>query len=312
MSALEYCIYYRHQLIFNSLSVEHISLEDIALFLFQIIGFIIEMLFIIFVGCVFIFIFYTNPWFTKKKKNSYRVTTFSKREDIKQNFMKRLPRIISTIIFASATLYLLMPYILDIPTLVTGDFYYAYGSAYRIKSSAPYEYVHINNREVKFFFSSNIKDHERYKIGYLANTHRAIYGVSLGQPFTETSMKTAKRITFPLKDILLFLGIMAIIVIMILVAPYIRYKSIIAVSVFYYPISIFQYIKDGLTSSLWLSFSNKGLVLLAVGMGLSLFTFLARKVESRVSENQLFRLMFAVQGFAACKILVLFAVLLDK
>lgn len=120
-----------------------------------------------------------------------------------------------------------------------------------------------------------------------------------------TAKESSKKIAFPLKDILLFLGIIAIIVIIAIVAPYLRYKSFISVSVFYYPISVFLYIKAGLNTAMWLSFSNKGLLLLTVGMGISHFIFLMSKLESRVRSDQLFRLMFSVQLLSASLILLL-------
>jgi hypothetical protein len=66
-----------------------------------------------------------------------------------------------------------------------------------------HEYVYINVKEVSFFFNSGIEVGKRYKIGYLPNTSRAIYGELLDNK----QLSKVTKLKLPFKSILIYIAI---------------------------------------------------------------------------------------------------------
>ena len=144
---------------------------------------------------------------------------------------------------------------------------------------------------------------KRYKIGYLPNTSRAIYGELLDNK----QMSKVTKLKFPLKSILMYITILGSFLLMIVLAVYLRFKFLVITSMIFYPINIALYLKEGLKLGLWFSFNNEGLLFLTLGLGIISMLLLVYFIESRREPETPTTLIMA-QLVSAIQIIALFAV----
>ena len=278
------------------------------MFIFQTIAFFISMLFwLCFAG---MFAFYFNKLFinsTNAKKRSkyitnlYDIKTYSN-EKPKKSIEYIFIRIIGILISLPIFVCICVPYILDTPKLIAGDFNYVSGyvSSIRTKHRDINEYVYIDRIEVKFFFSSNMEENDKYKIAYLPHTSKAIYGEKLNTDLIESEAK----INFSLKQILSFICILICAIVLLFISPYIGFKLLILSSIIYYPTNIYLYISEGLTYSNWLSLSNEPLFYILFGLIILVFIFLMYFIEKYKNDDAFFSL-FLIQVISILMILIL-------
>lgn len=177
----------------------------------------------------------------------------------------RLIDILGRILLIILSCYLaytsLLPRLLDVPSLIGGNYLYTEGTATirHGESKDPYTYVTINQTETAFFMGMGIKDGE-YKIGYLPHSHRAI----LIEKKDNLPKPKQRAIGFPW-------AAMAIIIYAIVVVGIFErfghWVLAIATSIFY-PAGLYHFIHYGLTMRIWFSFNNEGFTSIVLGLSL--------------------------------------------
>lgn len=283
------------------------------MYVFQVVCFVFEIVFGLLLGgfvaiCPDIFV-NNKP---NKSINQIGLYKLNGYENNKRRIWSVLGRSIWFIVVMGITICFLLPYFLDTPKLIKGDLYYITGYVNSVKTEKKdfNEYIYIEGKRLKFFFSSGVEVGKRYKIGYLPNTSRAIYGELLDN----NQLSNGTTIKFPYKDIALFIMIMGTIVLLIGLSSYLRFKLLIIASVFFYPINILLYVKEGLKLGLWFSFRNTGLLLLTFGAGIIIFLLLIYLVE-RKRDSETPQTLIATQFMSVAKIFSLietFQLLLKK
>jgi len=276
----------------------------------QAMDFVIAMSIWIFLAGIFQFfpefLFRYKPNF----KSSYSKLSFRSSGRKKRVQKILIIRIISSIISILITIYLVFPYVLDFPRLVTGKFDYIVGYVEKISttSKGSYEYVLIKGKELRFFFSSNVEKGKKYKIAYLPHTNKAIHGVEI----IDSNEYIEKKIDFPSTNMVFSIGISLVIVILLalffVVGQYMKFKLLILASIAYYPLSTYLYISEGISYKNWFSFSNQGLLLMSIGMISSLILLLYYFFESRQKEEYPVNL-FYVQALSIIKIIIVILIL---
>ncbi len=270
------------------------------MYIFQVIAFFLQLFFWILAAGILFFcpkVFFSNKS-SEKVNISYNVLNSHKKSKLEYIGVKILGSAIAILIIA----YFALPYLLDIPKLITGNFNYVTGYVYdvRTESKDPNEYVYIEGKKLKFFFGANVEMNKIYTIGYLPHTSRAIYGLKLDG----STLKVEKKIAFPIKKLLFFIGIMATFVLLWILSPYIRFKLLIIACIIYYPINLYLYINYGISSGIWFSLSNQGLLFLLIGAAVLLLLGIFYFIEQPRDYETPFTLFF-IQLFSILKILVL-------
>lgn len=258
------------------------------MYTFQVISFVIEIAFGLLVGGIIAFfpniIFSVNKNYRPPKYEFYEPKNSKKS---KKKILKTLGKIIWVTIVMIITIGVLGSYFLDVPKLIKGDLCYITGNVSRVRDVKKdfHRYVYIENKQLIFFFTSDVEVGKRYKIGYLPNTSRAVYVEMLKNNASSKGIK----IKFPYKDIMLFIGLIGLWIVLVGLAPYLKFKLIIIASVVFYPANILLYIKEGLKSGLWFSFHNHGLLPLILGIliavGLWVGYIVERKEDPETSET---------------------------
>lgn len=201
-------------------------------------------------------------------------------------------KLIWFIIVMSFTFYLIKPYILDVPQLVTGKLNYVTGKVQdiRTKSKDPTHYVYLyGGGMVEFFFSSGVNKYERYKIGYLTHTRRAIYCEQI-----DAINGNNKVIGFPVMDILSYLAILGVVIFIGIISQYIKFKLFIPVNIISFPAFTYFFIKYGIDNDIWFSVKNdgfSGLIFCSIGLFLTLFLYFIEKLKPR--DNYVVSFFFA-------------------
>lgn len=283
------------------------------MFIFQIITFFLQLGFLLL--CAGMFIFFPIEIITHKYKEKVNFKTHINYGGVRYNITDRserslkiekiIVRIIGVAIAILITIYMTVPYLLDVPKLITGNFNYVTGQVTKVSTKKKdfNEYVYISGKEVRFFFSANVEKNSRYKIGYLPNTSRAIYGEKLDN----YTSKVEEKIGFPIGKILFFIGCFVALGIIAFVARYIGFKLLILSCAIYYPVNIYRYINSGLAYGNWFFKNNKPLDCIVLGVVL-LLTFLGFYfVEKRKDENNEAPLTLVfIQVMAILQIMILF------
>lgn len=260
------------------------------MFILQVISYILEIALIILIGGFFIL--YPESIFEKyaKQSDKYKEVTFINSEREKKNHTKITYTLISVVV-GITTLYLLVPYILDLPNLVLGKFSYTFGPVYEIRRERKsfYEYANIGGKEVKFVFSANVDTNQSYKIGYLPHTKRAMFGEVL----SSNNIENHKKIKFPLVEIISFLGIIAAIIFLIFISPYVKMKLLGVSSLIFYPFILYLYFKNGFNYGTWFSLVNKELLTLLLGLTGLLTLLLVYFIERHKNEDYFLTFLYA-------------------
>lgn len=269
------------------------------MFLLQVTSYIIEMVLIILVGGFFtVFPEALIEKSQKLSKGSKKLNGI-KMEKNNKNSVNNIMRIFVSILIGLFCLYLLIPYLMDFPKLLLGKFNYTSGTVYEIKRERKslYYYVNVGGQEVKFFFDSNIDNSKKYKIGYLPKTKRAIFG----EIISEEKQQVHKKIGFPFAKTLFILGFVGVFALIGRVASYLKVKLFAVSCLIFYPLSIYFYIKSGISVGTWFSFNNNGLVLLTIG-AVSLLSLVLMYFGERRRDGDTILTMTYVQVIAIGKI----------
>lgn len=258
------------------------------MYIFQVISFVFEIAFGLLLGGIIAFlpniIFNVNKNYRPVKYEFYEPKNSKKS---KRKILKILGKTIWVTIIMIITIGILGSYFLDIPKLIKGDLCYITGNASRIEHVRKdiHEYVYIGDKQLIFSFTSDVEVGKKYKIGYLSNTSRAIYVEMLKNNASPKGIKGK----FPYGYIMLFIGFMGIWILLVGLAPYLKFKLIIIASIVFYPANILLYIKEGLKSGFWFSFHNHGLLPLILGIliavGLWVGYIVERKEDPETSET---------------------------
>lgn len=257
------------------------------MFILQVISYILEIALIILIGGFFIL--YPESIFEKytKQSDKYKEVTFINSEREKKNHTKITYKLISVVV-GIITLYLLMPYVLDLPNLVLGKFSYTFGPVYQIRSERKsfYEYANIGGEEVKFVFSANVDTDKSYKIGYLPHTKRAMFGEVL----SSNNIENHKKIKFPLLEILSFFGIIAALIFLVFISPYVKMKLLGVSSLIFYPFILYLFFKNGFNYG---TLVNKELPTLLLGLTGLLTLLLVYFIERHKNEDYFLTFLYA-------------------
>lgn len=277
--------------------------KKMYMYIFQSVSFILEIFIYLFVGG-FIAIHF-NRFIKGKINEPIKYINYYKVESCKydrKRILSILVRSFFIIVVMGITIYFSRDYLLDFPKLIKGDFQYVTGYVDMIKKERKQsnEYVYIEGKKLNFCFTSGVETGKKYKIGYLPNTSRAIYGEVID---SDAGIKNTK-IKFPHKGVLLYILGIGSIILIILLSPYLKFKLLIIVSAFFYPINILLYIKEGLTSGAWFSFSNVGLLFLTIGVGSIIFLRIMYLVERKEEMEYLLTLVIT-QFMCGIKIFLL-------
>ena len=260
------------------------------MFILQVISYILEIALIILIGGFFIL--YPESIFEKytKQSDKYKEVTFINSEREKKNHTKTTYKLISVVV-GIITLYLLVPYVLDLPNLILGKFSYTFGPVYQIRRERKsfYEYANIGGQEVKFVFSSNVDTDKSYKIGYLPHTKRAMFGEVL----SSNNIENHKKIKFPLVEIISFLGIIAALIFLIFISPYVKMKLLGISSLIFYPFILYLYFKNGFNYGTCFSLVNKELSTLLLGLTGLLTLLLVYLIERHKNEDYFLTFLYA-------------------
>ena len=260
------------------------------------------MLFWIFIAGIFIF----NPWsffrnYLERHNSNNNIFDLKFRRRSKLDNIAM--RVIGFVIAILITIYFTKPYLYDLPKLITGNFSYATGyvTDTKIEGKDLNEYVYIDGKELKFIFSANVEEYSRYRIGYLPNTSRAIYGVKLD----ESTSKIEKKIGFPFAKTLFFICMIAALVVLGLFSSYLRFKLLILACLIYFPTTIYIYIKQGLNFENWFSISNQGLLFILAGIAMLLIMGIIYFIE-RCKKYETPLAFFVIQILSIFMVLILF------
>ncbi|MHC6179203.1 hypothetical protein ACYUJ6_05020 [Clostridium sp. JNZ X4-2] len=273
------------------------------MYTFQVISFVIEIAFGLLVGGIIAFfpniIFNVNKNYRPPKYEFYEPKNNKKS---KKKILKILGKTIWVTIVMGITIAGLEPYFLDTPKLIKGDLCYITGNVSRIRDVRKdyHRYVYIENKQLIFFFASDVEVGKRYKIGYLPNTTRAIYVEMLKNNASSKGI----RIKFPYKEIMLFIGLIGAVILLAALAPYLKFKLLIIASVVFYPANILLYIKEGLKSGLWFSFHNDGLSILTLGIVFAVVMWASYLIE-RKEDPEIFGTLMAIQIMSAIEMVAL-------
>ncbi|SHI07317.1 hypothetical protein [Clostridium grantii] len=225
---------------------------------FQLISFILEA--VVFI-CFTIAVALTPNLFTG------RLERFGLNIEIRTKSSDIIERILAVAIAIVFLIYLTLPYIKDIPLLITGNFQQTIGIPENIESEDKtlFEYVHINGKEIEYLFTSKLDTHNLYRIKYLPNTKRAIFTKCIDINNTDIT----KNIGFPYKlflfQVAVILGIIGSIYLLLMSLKYLGYKLFWYSCIAFYPISIYKFIKYGLNIGTWVTIDSVGFVALLFG-----------------------------------------------
>ncbi|MDP4144056.1 MAG: hypothetical protein Q8936_06160 [Bacillota bacterium] len=252
--------------------------------IFQTCFFIVEVILYLILGLAFALFpekLFSNNKYTSNEWPSYSYLELTSTRKRARRQIKPW-KIVWFIIVMSITVYLIKPYILDVPQLITGKLNYVTGEVQDIRtvSKDPTEYVYIcGGYEVEFFFSSGVSKYKDYKIGYLTHTKRAIYCEQIDE-----SNGYRKAVGFPFKDILVFLTVIGGIIFIAVISQYVRFKLFIPVNIISFLVFTYYFIKFGIDYGIWFSADNKGLVGLImglVGLFITLFSYFIERLRYR-------------------------------
>ncbi|GAA0177101.1 hypothetical protein SH2C18_03870 [Clostridium sediminicola] len=241
---------------------------------FQLISFILEAIFLIWLS---IGIALTPNLFTG------RLESFGLDKNIRTRGSDILERILAIAISIVFLFYFTLPYLKDLPLLVTGNFKQTIGIPGNIESEDKtlFEYVYINEKEVKYLFTSELDNLNLYKIKYLPNTKRAIFTKYIDINNTEIT----KNISFPYKYFLLLfvviLGIIVSVYLLYMSLKYLGYKLFWYSCIAFYPMSIYRFIKYGLNTGIWLTIDSIGFVALVFGLTSFIFLIIFDILQNR-------------------------------
>lgn len=270
--------------------------------IFQASFFIVEITFYLILGLILALnpnIFLNTKKYIRKEKPKYiKLESISQRKSLVSRKVSPW-KVIWFVIVMCTTVYLLKPYLLDVPQLITGKLNYVTGIVLDIRtvSKDPTDYVYLSSGdEVKFFFSSGVSRYKDYKIGYLTHTKRAIYCEQIDE-----SNGNRKAMGFPLKDILLYLCILGAIFFLIFISAYVKFRLYIPVNIISIPIFIYFSIKYGIKQGIWFSIKNEGFFDLILSSAVLLMTLLIYFIEKRKS-NELFGAYVCAQLFSVCEL----------
>lgn len=279
------------------------------MFLLQLVSYLCEMILIILIGGFFTI--YPNRLVDKydKRPRKLKVITFLKQAAYRIDIIERIKRIIPSILIGSMTVYFLIPYMLDFPKLILGRYDYAIGyvNDVRRESKSFYEYVNIGGEKIKFFFSSNVEEYKKYEIRYLPNTKRAIFGEQL----SDDKLESSRKIGFPLKDVLLFLGIILVFILIVIASPYLQFKLFILACVLFYPLYIYLYIKSGIYYGTWFVLRAEpvsSLVIFFTGSIIGILLYLGEKHKS----GEAILTMVYIQVMAILKIIMVIVYFIER
>lgn len=279
--------------------------------IFQTGFFIVEVIFYLILGLAFAFfpevILGINKYIPdeKPKYNYLEFTSGGKGLEIRRI---KPWKIIWLIIIMSITVYLIKPYILDIPQLITGKLNYVRGKVRDIRtvSKDPKEYVYLSGGdEVVFFFSSGVSKYKAYKIGYLTHTKRAIYCEQINE-----STGYREAVGFPFKDILFFLAIFGALIFVVCISPYVRFKLFIPVNIISFPGFIYFFVNYGVNNGVWFSAKNTGFVSLILGL-MGLFITLSLYFIEKWKSRDIFGAFVCGQLSSVCDIVLLISLVFN-
>ncbi|SHI07309.1 hypothetical protein [Clostridium grantii] len=190
---------------------------------------------------------------------------------------RRAMKILDTIAACCAAImfiYFSIPYLKDIPQLVTKNLEYTDINIYSEDGvvNDPFESINVNGVDIKFFFIGNLENGKNYRIGYLTNTKRGIY-LELADKNIKIPIKN-KDISS--KNILIYIcTIICLIAIYLLLyysGVYFGYKIFMITTILFYPLCIGYYIYCGISTGEWASSGNLASLALFFGVG-SLFIY---------------------------------------
>lgn len=244
------------------------------MYLFQSIVFVLEILFqVIFGVAVVIF--------------SDAMVQGFKGSDVKYVIGKVFSIIIALFMFIHFT----VPYLKDLPKLITGKLIYSVEYVYNVRrpSKSSTEYIEVEGKTLEFFMTSGIKTHQYYKVGYLPNTNRGIYLGELG--YDPNAQET--KVGFPVEDIFIYVLLIAGAFLLAIVAPFFRWRFLILSCILSYPVNIYLLFDKGIKSWLWVTKYNDAFSTLALQVLGLLFLFIFNFIEKRKDEEIIGTLFFA-------------------
>lgn len=202
-----------------------------------------------------------------------------------------ISKIVSIIIALFIFIHFTVPYLKDLPKLITGKLNYSVEYVYYVRrpSKSSTEYVEVEGKTLEFFMTSRIKTHQYYKIGYLPNTNRGIYLGKLG--YDPNSPET--KVGFPFQDIFIYVILIVGALLLAIAAPFFRWRFLILSCILSYPVNIYLLMNQGIKSWLWVTKYNDSfypLVLQVMGI---LFLFIFNFIERRKDEEIVGTLFFA-------------------
>lgn len=288
-------------IVFIKIFVNLLNEVEYILLIFQVVTFFLEMFFWILFATSFIFSpkVYFDTESSKETYSSYSILNSHKKNKLADILVRVLGGIIAILIMT----YCALPYILDLPKLVTRNFNYVTGYVDDVRTEKKdiNEYVYVEGKKIKFFFSANIEKYNTYKIAYLPHTSRAIYGVKL----EGNTLKVEKKIGFPFKQLFFFIFGLSVLVLLAFLSPYLRFKLLILACIIYYPTNLYLYINYGISSGIWFSLSNQGLSSILIGVAILLVLGVCYFIE-RLKDYDTPVTLFIIQVFSILKILILF------
>ncbi|WPC41192.1 hypothetical protein [Clostridium sp. JS66] len=282
---------------------------------FQTCFFIIGIIFYLILGCLLETVFSLS---LDSKKITTKKRTSKERQkyiDLKSIYERILEiryaspgKVIIVVIVMSITIWLVKPYVLDIPQLITGKFNYVTAEVEDIRhfNKDPMEYVYLSNgKRVDFFFSSGVSRYKKYKIGYLTHTNRGIYCEEIDE---SNSHRTV--IGFPFKDILGYLAALGVIFFLIFISPYVKLILFIPVNIISVPVFIYYFIKYRIDNGIWFSSENRGFVFLMFALVIILTTLFGYFIEKAKSDDCHVIYVFA-QVFSICELVFLICLIFN-
>lgn len=221
----------------------------------------------------------------------------TKGSDVKYIISKAISIIIALFIF----MQFILPYLKDVPKLVTRKLTYSVEYVYNVERPRKSftEYVEVEGKTLKFFFTSKIKTHRYYKIGYLPNSNRGIYVGELG--YSKTSEET--KVSFPAKELFSYIGLLAGIGLIIVITPFLRWRFLILSCILSYPVTLYLFISHGIKSGVWISEYNRGfphLVGQLLGiLVIMIFNFIERRKDEDIPTTLFFTQILAIGNMAS-------------
>lgn len=279
---------------------------------FQICSFVLEIVFWLGIA---LFVALNPSLFIKKKDDEFNEIRGHGNLEIigYDNRRIKFPRItLSRLAWFLAIMaiyvFFMLPNLQDIPQLVTGKLNYVTGMVFetKTKNKDPMEYVYLDTGdEVRFFFASDVKKFQEYKIGYLNHSLRAIYCAEV-----DYTGNVTKRLVFPIKDILFFILIMGIMIFIVFVSQFIKFKIFIPSSIISIIGLLYFFISDGTKNKIWFSALNKGFPSLMICIAGILITLMLRFGEKK-KDGELFWTYFFAQVFSISSIMMLIGIIFN-